>query len=75
MQRMDSFFEELGRLRLEVVGHPELDFFAVCELSLAQEVLHRPEQMVFGWCQVWAVRHMRQDFLARFLDFFQSDFR
>ncbi|KAK6751504.1 hypothetical protein RB195_003103 [Necator americanus] len=75
MERMDSSFEELGRLRFKVVGNPELDFFAGCELSLGQGVLHRSEQMVIGWCQVWAVWRMRQDFPAQFLNFFQSDFR
>ena len=39
-QRMDAFLEEFGRLRLEEVGYPILDFIDAFELFFHQGALH-----------------------------------
>lgn len=53
-----------------------LNFFSAkecCRTDVYRE--YQPQEMVVGWGQIRAIRRMRQNFPAQFLDFLLCDFR
>jgi len=61
-QVMDSLPEELLIFQVQKRIESIFDTFDWSEAYSGQGILHRPKQVVVRWCDIWAIRRVRQNF-------------